>query len=88
MIEAPRLVGWISLPDAADLLGVSSQAVHKMTRDKGPLVGCVRRIELPEHEATRADRRTLLVLEEAMVRRLKAQRDAQTAQPEELLAAN
>lgn len=88
MIDAPRLEGWISLPDAADLLGVSSQAVHKMTRGKGPLVDAVRRIELPEAEVVRDERRTILVLEEAVVRRLVDARGGAARTTEELLAAS
>lgn len=85
MIDAPRLEGWIAIPDAADLLGVSYQAVHKMTQS-GALVGHVRRISLPDGEAVRDERRVVLVVEEAVVRALVTEKQDAVRTTEELLA--
>lgn len=66
----PRLEGWITLPEAAEILGVSNQAVHKMTRGRGPLRDAIRRINDPE-----PGRRLELLVSESAVRVLQARRE-------------
>lgn len=42
--EVPRLEGWLTFPEAATVLDVTKQMVHKMAFGRNPLLTTVRRI--------------------------------------------
>lgn len=42
--EVPRLEGWLTFPEAAAILDVSKQMVHKMAFGRRPLLLTVRRV--------------------------------------------
>lgn len=72
--EAPRLNDWITLPEAAEVLGISKQAVHKMAS-----AGDIKTIHL-------IGNRPVYVVAEAEIRAL-ATRRAEIAETRAILVA-
>lgn len=42
--EVPRLEGWITFPEAAEILSVTKQMIHKMAFGPKPVLRIVRRV--------------------------------------------
>lgn len=63
--DAPRLPGWLTLPEVAELLGVTKQAVHKFI-EAGQLSSL--------HQIKSARGSAVFLLEESEVQAFKARR--------------
>lgn len=66
--EVKRLEGWLSFPEAAEVLGVSKQMIHKMVFSSG--------LFNLETEVRSVGDRPIYVVDEKKVRALKATRKA------------